>query len=86
MKSLDGSERLRASDLRMRAVCKHCGKPHTAHMVPYGEPTLLLITGWCEHCQRTMISFDAMGGDVRPAAGQLAEFFGQVAGIGGMGH
>ncbi len=86
MKSLDGSERLRASDLRMRAVCKHCGKPHTAHLVPYGEPTLLLITGWCEHCQQTHISFDAMGGDVRAAAGQLADFFGQVAGIGRMGQ
>ncbi len=75
------TDKIKSRDLRLKAVCNACGKPHTAHMVPYGEPMVLLITGWCEHCQSTKISFDSPDGDVRVAAGQLAEFFGQVAGM-----
>jgi tetrahydromethanopterin S-methyltransferase subunit H len=77
----DQHAKIKARDLRQKRLCSECGKPHTAHMVPYGEPMILLVTGWCEHCQSTKISFDSPDGDVRAGAGQLAAFFGQVAGL-----
>lgn len=72
--------RLRSKHLRKVAVCRGCEKPHTAHSVPFGDPVVFLITGWCEHCQQTHITFDSAAGDVRLAARQLADFFGKIAG------
>ena len=67
---------IRESDLTIKRACNSCSKPHTAHVIPFGEPTVFLVTGFCERCQRSLISLDGMGdNDVRPAASQLAEFF-----------
>ena len=70
------NRRLRQSDLSIKRLCNSCHKPHTAHVIPFGQPTVFLVTGFCESCQRSLISLDGMGdNDVRPAASQLAEFF-----------
>lgn len=70
------NRKLRESDLSIKRACNSCGKPHSALVVPFGEPTVLLVVGFCESCQRSLISLDGMGdNDVRPAASQLAEFF-----------
>jgi hypothetical protein len=65
-------------DLYAEKACQQCGKAVRVKAVPFGEPMALLLTGVCGHCYSTVIALDAMDGDVRVAALQLAEMFHQV--------
>lgn len=68
----------RPGDLYVERICQECGDTVKVKAVPFGKPMALLLTGVCETCYSTLITLDAMGGDLSGAALQLADMFHQV--------
>lgn len=71
---------LSPSDLTHVVPCDSCSGIVHMHTVPLGEPTYLVHTGYCFHCQRSRYSLDGIDRDARLVARQHIAWLQQVFG------